>query len=71
MKANLQILDALLAVAMQFAKSPDKKVESAATDELQELIKRRARLLKADRLCDVPLAPTPTEGASREAALAS
>jgi len=71
MKANLQILDAMLAVVLQFTKSPDKEVESAATDELQELAKRRAKLLKADRLGDGPSpTPTPSEGAGKLAMVA-
>lgn len=65
MKANLQILDAMLAVVMQFTKSPDKAVESAATDELQELAKRRAKVLKQ------AAAENSAEGASRETALAA
>lgn len=64
MKANLQILDAMLAVVMQFTKSPDKAVEAAATDELQELARRRAKVLKA-------AAQSSAEGASRETALAA
>lgn len=47
MKANLQILDAMMAVVLQLTRSPDKAVETAATDELQEIVKRRAKLLKA------------------------
>lgn len=65
MKANLQILDAMLAVVMQFTKSPDKAVEAAATDELQELARRRAKVLRA------AAAESSTEGARREAAMAA
>lgn len=61
MKANLQILDAMLAVVMQFTKSPDKAVEAAATDELQELARRRAKVLKA------AAAEASTEGAEKTA----
>lgn len=65
MKANLQILDAMLAVVMQFTKSPDKAVEAAATDELQELARRRAKVLRA------AAAEASAEGAGRETALAA
>jgi hypothetical protein len=67
MKANLQILDAMLAVVMQFTKSPDKAVEAAATDELQELAKRRAKLLKAA----AAETANSTEGRSGDTALAA
>ena len=67
MKANLQILDAMLAVVMQFTKSPDKAVEAAATDELQELAKRRAKFLKSAAAA----AESSTEGARGDTALAA
>jgi len=66
MNAKLQVLDAILAIVLQFTTSPDKRISAAATDELQELAKRRAKLLKSERDSQPP-----TEGASRETALAA
>jgi len=66
MKANLQIVDAMLAVVLQFTKSPDKALGAAATDELQELVRRRAKLLR-----QAQAAESQAEGAGREAAMAA
>lgn len=48
MKAKIQLLDLLLSVVLPLTKSPDKGISSAATDELQELARRRKRLLKQE-----------------------
>ena len=46
MKANIQVIDAMLSVALQLTKAPDQAIARAATDELQLLAKRRAALLR-------------------------
>lgn len=69
MKANLQILDAMLAVALQFTRSPDPAVGAAATDELQELAKRRSKLLKLAAAASAEAAEQ--EGARGDTALAA
>ncbi len=46
MEAQLQLLDLLLSVVLPLTKSADQGISTAATDELQELAKRRRKLLK-------------------------
>lgn len=46
MKAQIQLLDLLLSVVLPLTKSPDASISAVATDELQQLAKRRAALLK-------------------------
>jgi hypothetical protein len=65
MKAQIQLLDLLLSVVLPLTKSPDAAISAVATDELQQLAKRRAALLKRREKEAQP------EGAGQAAALAA
>lgn len=67
MKSRLHFLETLMPLLSQMARSPDPALAAEAMDEVALKSKELARLKRASAAA----AESPTEGASRETALAA